>query len=155
MKSFLFVFLSLFLVSKEVLSQQNYLWDEYGISFSLADDFVEETNNIDEFSAAGDGMYMSIIPFKDGSIDDSDIVTFTIEIAKSLNLQEIDDVDVLDLNYFQGGYVEGYKDGAKVFLMGMIDPNSDTNFFVIITFLDQDHIATEEAINIVLSINKM
>jgi hypothetical protein len=138
-----------------ISAQQNYTWSEYGLSFSLADDFVEEVNNAEEFSAAGDGMNMAIIPFKDGDFDDSDIAAFTIAIAASLDLGRVDDVNVIDINGFQGGYAEGEKDGAKIFLMGLIDPDSDTNFFVIITFLDQDENATQEAINICQSIQKL
>jgi len=39
--------------------------------------------------------------------------------------------------------------------MGVIDPNSDTNFFVIITFLDGDTNAVDEAVNICKSIRKL
>ncbi len=134
---------------------QDYTWDEYGIGFKLAPDFKEKVNNIEEFTADGDGMSLSIIPFKDETIDDSDIVKYTIGIAKSLNLEGIHDVDVISLKGFEGGYVEGVKDGAKVFLMGLIDPKSDTNFFVVITFLDNDAEATKEAVNICTSFRKL
>ena len=136
-------------------AQQEYTWDEYGLKFTLANDFVEEVNSADEFSAAGDAMYFSIFPFKDETINENDITSYTIQIATSLNLQEIDDVDILNINRFKGGYVEGYLDGLKVFLMGLIDPDSDTNFFVLITFTDQDQVATDEAIRMVKSIKKM
>ncbi|MBK9255318.1 MAG: hypothetical protein IPM42_07520 [Saprospiraceae bacterium] len=155
MKSVLFGFCLLVFSSSFVVAQQNYTWDEYGLSFMLADDFAEEVNNIEEFSAAGDGMYFSIFPFKDETVTESDITDYTISIAESLQLQEIDDVDVIKLNYFKGGYVEGYKDGLKVFLMGLIDPNSDTNFFVLITFLDQDNVAIDEAVRMVKNIKKI
>ena len=155
MKSFSIFLIFSFVFLHNSNAQQTYTWNEYGIGFTLADDFVEEANSIDEFSATGDGMSMSIIPFKDSSVSDNDITAYTIEIAQSLNLQEIDDVNVLEMNDFIGGYVEGYKDGVKIFLMGLIDPDTDTNFFVIITFVDQDVNATEEAINIVTSIHKL
>ena len=121
----------------------------------MADDFRETVNNIEEFSAVGDGMDMSIIPFKDETIDDTDITGYTMAIAASLNLGRIDDVSTIDFNGFKGGYAEGEKDGVKLFLMGLIDPNSDTNFFVIISFLDQDQNAIDEAINICKSIRKL
>lgn len=150
-----FIFSVCFFVITAASGQQNYTWDEYGISFSLADDFKETVNNIEEFSAVGDGMDMSIIPFKDETIDDTDITGYTMAIAASLNLGRIDDVSTIDFNGFKGGYAEGEKDGVKLFLMGLIDPNSDTNFFVIISFLDQDQNAIDEAINICKSIRKM
>ncbi|MBK9151478.1 MAG: hypothetical protein IPM26_10960 [Saprospiraceae bacterium] len=149
------IFLIVFFTGSVLHAQQQYTWEEYGLKFTLANDFAEEVNNLDEFSAAGDGMYFSIFPFRDETINESDITSYTIQIAKSLNLQQIDDVDVLDINKFKGGYVEGYLEGMKVFLMGLIDPNSDTNFFVLITFMDQDKVATDEAIRMVKSIRKM
>lgn len=155
MKTKLIVLAISMLCIGQVSAQQYYEWDEYGISFTLADDFVEERNDGEEFSAQGDGMSMSIFPFKDASIDDSDIAAYVIDIASSLDLEEVDDVDLIKLNYFKGGYVEGYKDGARIFLLGMIDPNSETNFFVVITFADDDQNAVDEAISIVSSINKL
>ncbi len=155
MKTSLILFFSAFLLVGSINAQQNYTWEEYGISFSLADDFHETANNIEEFSAVGDGMNMSIIPFKDGSIDDSDITGYTMAIAASLNLERIDDVNVINVNGFKGGYAEGASEGAKIFVMGLIDPDSETNFFVIITFLDNDGNAIDEAINICKSIQKI
>jgi hypothetical protein len=135
-------------------SQQKYSWDEYGISFTLADDFKEVDNTIDQFSADGDGMTLSILPFKDETVSDADITKYTIEIAKSMNLGTFEDVDLIDINSFKGAYVEGTKDGVKFFIMGLIDPESDTNFFVTIVFADKDEEATKEAINICKSIKK-
>lgn len=154
MKQFLILVFS-FVLIQNVSSQQNYMWDEYGLSFSLADDFKETANSDSEFSAVGDGMNMSIIPFLDADIDDTDITAYTLAAAAMLELGRVDDVNFIEVNGFQGGYAEGEKDGAKIFLMGLIDPDSDTNFFVIITFLDQDANATQEAINICNSIQKM
>lgn len=154
MKALIFTF-SMVLLAISVQAQQNYVWDEYGISFSLADDFEEVVNNIEEFSAVGDGMEMAIIPFKDETIDNNDITAYTMDVAASLELDRIDDVNVIKLNGFKGGYAEGVLNGEKIFLMGLIDPDSDTNFFVIITFLDQDQNAIEEAINICRSFQKL
>ena len=143
------------LISYLGFSQQQYTWDEYGISFSLADDFRENVNDITEFSASGDGMELSIIPFKDESIDDSDITTYTLGIAASMNFEHIDDISLIEFNGFKGGYAEGVSEGVKVFIMGLIDPESDTNFFIIIAFLDADENAIEEAVNICRSIQKI
>ncbi len=155
MKTSFILFISAFLFLQSAGAQQVYNWDEYGISFTLADDFKETVNNIEEFSATGDGMELAIIPFKDETIDDKDINAYTMSIAASLKLQRVDDISVIDINGFKGGYAEGVLDGAKIFIMGLIDPTSDTNFFVIITFLDQDKNATEEAVNICTSIKKI
>lgn len=150
-----FLMVSLFVLTYfTAFAQQNYTWEEYGISFTLADDFNETVNNSEEFSATGDGMELSIIPFKDASIDDSDITTFTMQVAASLNLERIDDVNTIDVNGLKGGYAEGAQNGAKIFIMGLIDPDSDTNFFVMVVFQDEDANAVQEAINICKSIKK-
>lgn len=154
MKTWFFLFSVLF--SGSILNaQQQYTWEEYGISFSLADDFSEVVNNAEEFSAVGDGMEMSIIPFLDETIDNNDITGYVMAVAASLELDRIDDVNVLKLNGFKGGYAEGVSGNEKIFLMGLIDPDSDTNFFVIITFLDNDANAIDEAVNICKSFRRM
>ncbi len=155
MKPFIFLLLTLSLYTTQSYAQQVYTWEDYGISFTLADDFQEVVSTGDEFSAVGDGMDLTILPFSDESIDDSDITSYTMSIAASLNLGRIDDVSTINFNGFKGGYAEGVSDGTKIFLMGVIDPKSDTNFFVIITFLDGDSNAIEEAINICKSIKKI
>jgi len=154
MKQFFLLFAMVAFV-QNLSSQQNYTWSEFGLSFTLADDFKEEVNDASEFSAVGDGMNMAILPFKNADVDHEDIAAYTLAIASSLDLGRIDDVNVIEFNGFQGGYAEGAKDGAKIFIMGLIDPGSDTNFFVLITFLDQDQNAIDEAINICTSIHKM
>ena len=58
--------------SKHFFAQDAYVWDEYGLSFTLPDDFKEVSNG-EEFSADGDGMSISILPFKDASLNDADI----------------------------------------------------------------------------------
>ncbi len=137
-----------------VYSQQEYTWADYNLSFTLADDFVEATSTPEEFSAIGDGMEMSIIPFNDGSIDKNDIVGYTMSIAASLELSRMDEISTININGFTGGYAEGEQDGERLFIMGLIDPDSDSNFFVIISFQDDDENASKEAINICKSIKK-
>jgi len=155
MKSLFILLLSFVVFSTQSVAQQSYTWEDYGISFTLADDFQETVSNGEEFSASGDGMEMTIIPFTDETIDDTDIIGYTMSVAASLNLGRIDDVSTINFNGFKGGYAEGALDGAKIFIMGVIDPNSDTNFFVIITFLDGDNNAIDEAVNICKSIRKI
>lgn len=145
--SFLFTFTA-------VQAQKNWEWAQHNIVFTLADDFVPTTNNGDEFIAKGDGMEFSIFPFSDETIDQSDITKYTLEIAKSVELEELDDVDVLEMNGLKGAYVEGYKNGSRVVLLGFIDEATDTNFFSVITFGDDDAEAENEAVRMISSIRK-
>ena len=143
-----------FIGSITLSAQQDLVWDAYNIGFTLADDFVETNNTDEEFSADGDGMSISIVPFSNDEIDETDITAFTISIFAEMDITRTDDISMIELNGFKGGYAEGSADGARLFVMGLIDPNSATNFFVIITFHDDDQNAVDEAINICQSIHK-
>jgi hypothetical protein len=150
----LFTLVCLATLTVQAQEYWNYEWSKYNLSFSLANDFKEVTNTADEFTAVGDGMEFAIFPFNDASIDHSDIAVYTLSIAKSLELEELDDVDVLDMNGLKGAYVEGYKDGDRIVLLGFIDPSSETNFFATITFGDDDSVAEDEAVRMITSIGK-
>ena len=154
MKYILFTLLS-FLATATIQAQQEYTWDDYNLGFTLADDFKETKNTDEEFSADGDGMSMSIIPFENDAIDETDITAYTVSIFSELGVNRTDDVSLIELNGFHGGYAEGSKDGERIFIMGLIDPGSATNFFVIITFGDDDQNAVDEAVNICQSIHKL
>jgi hypothetical protein len=78
-----------------------------------------------------------------------------MEAAASMELDRVDDVSTIEINGFQGGYAEGVQDGVNVFMMGLIDPDSETNFFVIIAFLEGDGNAIDEGIEICRSIQKL
>ena len=136
-------------------AQQEYVCDAYGIGFTLADDFVEVTNDEDEFSADGDGMSFSIVPFSNDEINEDDITAYTISIFDEMDITRTDDISKIRLNGFIGGYAEGATDDTRLFVMGLIDPDSDTNFFVIITFFDDDENAVEEAIRICKGIHRL
>ena len=53
---------------------------------------------------------------------------------------------------FDGYYVEGFKDGERVMLAGVIDVQSRTNFFIIITFDDKDDVAEKDALKILIAL---
>ncbi|OWY22833.1 hypothetical protein C7N43_23585 [Sphingobacteriales bacterium UPWRP_1] len=148
--------LLLFAASFSVNAQKyfDYEWSKYNLAFTLAEDFKEVTNNDSEFTAVGDGMEFAVFPFNDASVDHSDMTKYTLSVAGSLEMQELDDVDVLDLNGLEGAYVEGYKDGDRVILLGFIDPTSETNFFALITFGDDDNVAEDEAVKMISSLRK-
>lgn len=146
-----FLFLTISVFSQKKF---DYTWDHYSLVFTLASDFKPVTNNAEEFVAKGDGMEFSIFPFNDNSVKHDDIAAYTMDIAKSIKMEQLDDVDVIELNGLKGAYVEGYKDGDRIITLGFIDPESDTNFFCVITFGDKDKVAEAEAIEMIKSIRK-
>jgi hypothetical protein len=142
------------LISFSVSAQTDWEWSQYHIAFTLADDFKPVKNTGEEFTAKGDGMDFSIFPFNDQEVDHSSIADYTVEIAKSVELEQVDDADVIQINGLEGAYVEGFKEGLRVVLLGFIDPESDTNFFAVITFADDDEEAEKEAIRMIKSFRK-
>lgn len=153
MRITMFLLLSFFTVAVQA-QDVDFEWTQHHIKFTLSEDFRVTANSAEEFTASGDGMEFGIFPFSDNTLDHSNIAEYTVEIAKSLELEEVDDVDVLSLNGLEGAYVEGYKDGDRVVLLGFIDPSSDTNFFAVITFADDDPEAEKEAVRMIESFRK-
>jgi len=135
--------------SHNSIAQEDYEWNN--MAFTLTDDFDVIRQGRNELIAEGDGIEISVEAFKDNEIDADNMSDFTIALAASLNLEEIDDVAELELNGLEGAYVEGYKNGDRIFLMGMIDPDTDDNFVVIITFDDEDDFAEKTAIFVLQS----
>ncbi|MBK6352389.1 MAG: hypothetical protein IPO72_05950 [Saprospiraceae bacterium] len=129
-------------------------WTQHNIVFTLAEDFKVVSNSADEFTAKGDGMDFGIFPFDDHTVDQTDMISYTLAIAKSLSMEQLDDVDVIEMNGLKGSYVEGYKDGQRIITLGFIDPESGTNFFAFITFADNDKVAEDEAVRMITSLRK-
>jgi len=149
----LFLVIALVAIQSNLLAQQTWKWDYYGIALDLPDDFevVKNTNNEFEAEGAGMGLYIYIFE-EDISIDEMDDAT--IEAATQMELEEIDDVEAFETRSFEGFYVAGYKDGAAILFAGVIDPESTTNFFVAISFGDDDEVAEDDAFDILDSIRK-
>ena len=74
------------------------------------------------------------------------------EAAIAIEMEEVDRVLELTGNGLDGFYVEGFKNGHRVMLSGFIDPKSQTNFMMVITFLDDDNVADEDGIAIINSV---
>lgn len=135
-------------------AQQEYIWDQYDLAFTLPDDFEETTNDSEEFSAIGYGMDLTILPFLDGDIDAEDITTYTMSLAATLELDHIQDLSVIEINDLIGAYAEGEVEGATIFVMGLIDPESEANYFILIAFESDDEEAIDKAVNICLSLRR-
>lgn len=139
----------LFLAITSSFGQDDFEWGN--IAFTLEEDFEIIKNGRKKFEAAGGGLEILVLPFEDDGIDEDDITDFTAHIAINMDLEEIDAAQEINLNGLEGAYVEGYKDGDRVFLLGMINPDSNDNFIAIVTFDDDDSDAEEEALDILSS----
>ena len=137
-----------------VTLNQTYVWNHYKMQITVPDDFKVVRNSDENFEMKGDGMELFMDVFeKDITKDDMDEAT--VAGAKAMKLNEIDAAHELATNGLEGYYVEGEKDGDRVMFAGLIDPGSHTNFFVAITFDDEDKTAEADALRIMMSLRKI
>jgi hypothetical protein len=147
----------LFLIFTSVLAfaQKTYVWKSFNIQVTVPSDFRVKTNTAKEFDMKGaNGMELSmLIHEEDVAIDDLDDAT--VAGAEAMELQEVDAAHKVKVNEFEGFYVEGFKDGLRVMFACLGNPSSHTNFFIAITFDDDDKTAEKKALNILNSLDVM
>lgn len=119
-----------------IQAQTDMVWDAYGVGFSVPKDFVEETNNREEFSAGNDNVFMTIMPLADETITDDDLADAVVLMAEEMEYDRIQEGDEIDIDDFTGYYVKGKKDGANAILMALLDKESSTNLFVAIVYVN-------------------
>lgn len=156
MKNFITVLVVALLVTSlssftNVLDKTFY-WEQYNIEITVPRDFKVVKNTKNEFEMVGDGMELFMYIWNQKSVGVDDMDEATIEVAKEMKLQEIDEEEAFKNGDFAGYYVEGFKDGDRVMLAGVVDLQSRTNFFLVITFDDKDAEAEKEAIKILENI---
>ncbi|MBK9727369.1 MAG: hypothetical protein IPO86_04530 [Saprospiraceae bacterium] len=133
-------------------AQKTYVWEYYKVQITVPDDFRVKTNDDHNFDMKGDGMDLSMHIFEENvAIDDLDDAT--IEGAKVFEMTEIDEATKVTVNELAGYYVEGFKSGFRVIFAGLGDPNTHTNFFLVITFDDDDKEAEKTALEIIESLD--
>lgn len=154
MKKITLLSISFLLLSFATMAQQTWEWSDYGISIDLPDDFEVSKNTHEEFDAEGDGMELMMYVFEE-DITLEELDEATIIAAEEMELEEVDAVQDITIDGLEGQYIAGYKNGNAVLLVGLLDPDSETNFFVIITFHDEDDIAEDDAMGILESIRRI
>ena len=136
-----------------IFAQLVYEWDA-GVSVTLPDDFEIDKNVAGEFTATAEGMEFHMFVF-DENVSLEDIKEATLEIAEELEVTEIDEIrNVETTSGFEGKYVEGTTEDQVIIIAGLIDPESTTNFFVMMAFYNDDDLAEEDAIKILNSLTK-
>lgn len=146
------LFLAILLIfTFDVIGQSTYHWEYYGLKIDVPDDFKVTKNTDTEFEMAGKHMMMYMYLFEE-DISEEAMDMAIAEAALSLSMSEIDEAQKISGDGLDGYYVEGYKDGMRVMLAGMIDPKSKTNFMLLVTFHDDDQKSENQAIDIINSV---
>lgn len=131
--------------------EQTYTWEDYKVEVSVPDDFKVTKNTDTEFEMDGDGMSLMMYVFEE-DVAKEDMDAATIKAAKEMKLKDINQATELSYNGFEGYFVEGTLDGARVMFAGLINPKNQTNLFVAITFQDDDENAETAAFKILNTI---
>lgn len=136
-KTYWVIALLLFLVSNAAQAQSftAWTWDTYGLAFKAPSNLIVETNNGDAFGAKlkNDLLHLYIFPWKDAELTTGTLNAEVEALAESLGYAGSEVVE-LELNSFEGSYVVGEKNGVTSIILGLLDPESDTNFYVLIVY---------------------
>lgn len=133
---------------------RTHTWEQHNLQVTVPDDYAVVKNTTEEFELEGNGIQLTLNSFEQNvSIDE--LGEATTEAANALNLDGIGEQQELDTNGLEGYYVEGILDEDRVVIAGMIDPDSHTNFFVAITFADDDETAEADAFRILKSVRRL
>ena len=127
----------LFLAQQTVFSQQEMRWDTHGIGFTVPADVKVQTNNAEEYTAANDNLFLSIIPIQDENLTKEHLAEAVVEMAKELEYDVVDNADEAEMQDLVGYYVLGKKDGVNALLMALMDTESSTNLLVVIVYDDR------------------
>lgn len=143
--------------SQPSLAQDSYIWEDYGIGFSVAEDMLIEESNADTFTVvSSDGeIVVNISPWVDGSVDEETLADAAIEMA--VDLYYIDDSELdgnyIDIDSFSGYYIlaaPGDIEATDFMLFALLlDTESDTNLIVAIGFAGGNE---DEAVEILESL---
>ena len=137
----LFTLFLLMFIFTSLQAQQEYEWEEYNIGFEVESDFRVDVNNSDEFTAisSDDEITITILPWKDRSIDEDDLADIAMELAVEMEYDAGDDIegDKLEIEDFKGYYVYlGQQDASSVNVVFavLLNNTSSTNLIIAIQF---------------------
>lgn len=132
-----------------------YSWPYYNLDFELPSDFEVTTNTSDALEATGEGIRFALYPYQDEQLEANDLAGFVVKMAETdLNLSEIDELELIEFEEMSGGFITGEKDGLMYIVLGLIDPNSDNNFYAFVAFEEDKADVIEDAIELFSSFSK-
>lgn len=139
MKKTSFAFMILFFITSyaRVSAQafEDWSWNTYGLNFSVPSNMKVTVNSADEFGAKLDNdlLHLAIFPWEDDQLTKETLNAEVKKLVKSLGYRGAALVE-LELNGFEGGYIIAEKDGVTTIVVGLLDPESATNFYALIIY---------------------
>ncbi|UXX80823.1 hypothetical protein N7E81_06885 [Reichenbachiella carrageenanivorans] len=151
--AFFFVAFSFVSLTAGAQAWRTYEWEYYNIQFELPEKFTVTTNTAEALEASAEGIRFALYPFKDSELDGLDLAGFVVKMAEEdLNLSQIDEMELLEFEEMDGGFVSGAKDGLLYMVLGLMDKNSDNNYYAFVAFEeDKQEELVEDAMEVLLS----
>lgn len=107
---------------------------------------------VEEFKSSGNGMSYKIQVVEDHSIDVRHISKFPADIASKTGLDVKSKIHRVEVHGFIAAYAQVSRGEESYYLLGMIDPDSHTHFYIMVSYDDFDDVEMEEALEILLSV---
>lgn len=147
MKRVLFIVTTVFCLSMVVNAQQRYTWEQYGLSFSVPQNFKVVKNTAESFEAENANIHLTIEVMDYDGIDPEDLGTALGEMANELGMTGMD-IGELALTTLEGAYIEGKVKGVNVCLVLLADTDSNIALVASVTYSNGNE---QQATNIVNS----
>ena len=130
------LFFAFTLTLNTVIAQKDWRWDQHGVGFSAPANLRVTANNANEFTAEGSDIVLSIYVEQDGEVTKEHLAEALVAAAKEMEYDDISTVDEVQIDDFDGYFVEGTKDGVGAFIITLLDKKSATNLVVVIVYTD-------------------
>ncbi len=111
-------------------------WDTHGVGFKVPSDVRITTNNAEEYTAENANVFLTISPVQDGDLNEEHMADLTVEMAKGLGYDTVEEGDAIEIDDFTGYYVKGTKEGVNAVVMALLDKESSTNLLVVVVYND-------------------
>lgn len=155
--NYLYNFLFALIIAAPTLAQgqawQSFEWEHYDLQFELPQEFEVTKNTAEALEASKEGIEFGLYPLEESALDGLDLAGFVIKMAEDdLNLSEIDEMEILEFENMQGGFVSGAKDGLIYYVLGLVDKENSNSYYAYVAFEKEKELeVTEDAMEILLS----
>lgn len=155
-KSTLILLVSLFFTVPflaQAQAWQTFEWEYYNLQFELPQEFEVIKNAEEALEASKEGIQFGLYPLQDDALEGLDLAGFVIRMAEyDLNLSEINEMEILEFESMQGGFVSGKKDDLIYYVLGLMDKETGNNYYAYVAFEKEKEMeVTEDAMEILLS----
>lgn len=135
---------------------RSYEWAKYELEFELPEEYSVTINTDDALEAEGAGLKFAVYPYSEKVKYEGDLAGFIVKMSEEdLNLDEIDELELLDVDGFEAGYIAGTKKGLNYLVFGLNDLENGNRFYGYVAFEDEKEQIVEDALEVFQSFGKI